>query len=161
MRPCPCGIEKDYTECCGVFIEGQEVPLTPEALMRSRYSAYTQANIDYIARTMKSPAKDRFDPNSAREWAKRIEWLKLEVKTSSIQGTKGFVEFIAYFKEKGKTHTLHEMSEFRLDDNQWYYVDGKSPTIASPTVLRVGRNDQCPCGSGKKYKKCCLLKTNP
>lgn len=23
---------------------------------------------------------------------------------------------------------------------------------------RVGRNDPCPCGSGKKYKKCCLLK---
>ncbi|MGB5441507.1 MAG: SEC-C metal-binding domain-containing protein, partial [Gammaproteobacteria bacterium] len=21
---------------------------------------------------------------------------------------------------------------------------------------RVGRNDPCPCGSGKKYKKCCL-----
>lgn len=25
---------------------------------------------------------------------------------------------------------------------------------------RVGRNDPCPCGSGKKYKKCCLVKTN-
>ncbi len=24
--------------------------------------------------------------------------------------------------------------------------------------LRVGRNDPCPCGSGKKYKKCCMLK---
>ena len=22
----------------------------------------------------------------------------------------------------------------------------------------VGRNDPCPCGSGKKYKKCCMLK---
>jgi len=24
--------------------------------------------------------------------------------------------------------------------------------------VKVGRNDPCPCGSGKKYKKCCLLK---
>jgi len=24
--------------------------------------------------------------------------------------------------------------------------------------MKIGRNDQCPCGSGKKYKKCCLLK---
>ena len=24
--------------------------------------------------------------------------------------------------------------------------------------MKVGRNDPCPCGSGKKYKKCCLLK---
>ena len=23
------------------------------------------------------------------------------------------------------------------------------------TEMRVGRNDPCPCGSGKKYKKCC------
>jgi methionyl aminopeptidase len=26
---------------------------------------------------------------------------------------------------------------------------------------KVGRNDPCPCGSGLKYKKCCLGKTNP
>ena len=25
---------------------------------------------------------------------------------------------------------------------------------------KVGRNDPCPCGSGKKYKKCCLNKTS-
>jgi uncharacterized protein YecA (UPF0149 family) len=23
-------------------------------------------------------------------------------------------------------------------------------------LLEIGRNDPCPCGSGKKYKKCCL-----
>jgi uncharacterized protein YecA (UPF0149 family) len=27
---------------------------------------------------------------------------------------------------------------------------------ASPRSEKVGRNDPCPCGSGKKYKKCCL-----
>jgi len=26
------------------------------------------------------------------------------------------------------------------------------------TSKKVGRNDSCPCGSGKKYKKCCLAK---
>ena len=25
---------------------------------------------------------------------------------------------------------------------------------------KIGRNDPCPCGSGKKYKQCCLLKEN-
>ena len=28
----------------------------------------------------------------------------------------------------------------------------------SPKTVKLGRNDPCPCGSGKKYKKCCLLK---
>jgi uncharacterized protein YecA (UPF0149 family) len=26
------------------------------------------------------------------------------------------------------------------------------------SAAKVGRNDPCPCGSGKKYKKCCLSK---
>lgn len=25
-------------------------------------------------------------------------------------------------------------------------------------LVRIGRNDLCPCGNGKKYKKCCYLK---
>lgn len=24
--------------------------------------------------------------------------------------------------------------------------------------MKIGRNDKCPCGSGKKYKQCCLSK---
>jgi hypothetical protein len=31
--------------------------------------------------------------------------------------------------------------------------------LEEPEKKKVGRNDPCPCGSGKKYKKCCLPKT--
>ncbi|WP_371680590.1 SEC-C metal-binding domain-containing protein [Microvirga sp. KLBC 81] len=31
------------------------------------------------------------------------------------------------------------------------------PVTPKPTFGKVGRNDPCPCGSGKKYKKCCGL----
>jgi len=37
------------------------------------------------------------------------------------------------------------------------------PSVYSPVrrnETRVGRNDPCPCGSGKKYKKCCMVKDN-
>ena len=36
--------------------------------------------------------------------------------------------------------------------------DGSQPKVKKPVVnktAKVGRNDPCPCGSGKKYKKCC------
>ena len=36
--------------------------------------------------------------------------------------------------------------------------ESSAPQIATPVVRdtpKVGRNDPCPCGSGKKYKKCC------
>jgi uncharacterized protein len=32
------------------------------------------------------------------------------------------------------------------------------PKLAEPMTVKVGRNDPCPCGSGQKYKKCCLGK---
>ena len=34
---------------------------------------------------------------------------------------------------------------------------GGQPVVRKPVVktVKVGRNDPCPCGSGKKYKKCC------
>ena len=36
------------------------------------------------------------------------------------------------------------------------FADGKSSVVKKPAVSKkVGRNDPCPCGSGKKYKKCC------
>ena len=32
------------------------------------------------------------------------------------------------------------------------------PDTGEPARHSVGRNEPCPCGSGKKYKKCCLAK---
>ena len=37
-----------------------------------------------------------------------------------------------------------------------YKEQRSSTTIVKPK--KIGRNDPCPCGSGKKYKQCCLLK---
>jgi SEC-C motif-containing protein len=153
---CPCGLNKNYTDCCGAFISGASIPSSPEELMRSRYTAYTQANIDYIVATMKSPAADRFDATTARAWAQQAKWEKLEVISTSAQPPRGFVEFIAYYEENRKRYTLHEASEFHLIDGRWFYIDGKTP--APQPVARThqpGRNDPCHCGSGKKFKKCC------
>ena len=38
--------------------------------------------------------------------------------------------------------------------------DNEPPQKAQPIRVdkKVGRNDPCPCGSGKKYKKCCFGK---
>jgi len=157
MHPCPCGTGKTYIKCCGAFISGFKLPGTPEELMRSRYTAYTQANIDYIADTMKMPASKNFDAKTAYQWAISVIWKKLEIIKSSIDKTQGFVEFIAYFDEQCVKKTIHELSEFHQENGKWYYIDGKSYT-QKPYLSQsqVGRNDLCPCGSGRKYKKCCL-----
>jgi len=43
-----------------------------------------------------------------------------------------------------------------LNDNRPGNVD-KQQTVKR-SQKKVGRNDPCPCGSGKKYKKCCYPK---
>ena len=128
MQTCPCGSKNNYADCCGIFIENRQSPQTPEQLMRSRYTAYTLANIDYILRTMKSPAADGFNPVEARKWAKQVNWLQLNVVKSSTAGNMGEVEFIAYFAMNNKKHTLHELSKFQFENGSWYYVDGKQLT---------------------------------
>lgn len=157
INRCPCGSNNAYLSCCGIYIEQHHLPTTPEQLMRSRYSAYTLANIDYIMKTMQGPAAQNFDPLSAKQWAEQAQWLKLEVLNAHIDSrdsTKGFVEFKAYYFINNLQQCLHEVSEFHLQNGQWYYVDGKT-TKQKTQLTKINRNDPCICGSGKKYKKCC------
>lgn len=147
--PCPCGSNQSYDRCCSRFIENGELPNTPEELMRSRYTAYASANIDYIEKTMCDKAAVGFNAEQAKQWATHSEWLGLTVKQSSMDGDKGFVEFFARHTIGKQAQHIHELSEFHKIDEQWFYVDGEQP--------KIQRNDLCPCGSGKKYKKCCLL----
>lgn len=45
----------------------------------------------------------------------------------------------------------------KVDDVKELLKPESSPQVATkkPEIPKVGRNDPCPCGSGKKYKKCC------
>ncbi len=67
------------------------------------------------------------------------------------------VEFIATFKEKGVTRRHHERSSFLREGDNWYFVDGDMvlPQTQVNEGPKVGRNEPCSCGSGKKFKKCC------
>lgn len=56
----------------------------------------------------------------------------------------GYVSFVARFREHGKSGAIIERSRFLKENGQWYYIDGTRP--------QFGRNDPCPCGSGKKFK---------
>lgn len=151
MNLCPCCSNKPYIDCCSRFIEGGQVPATPEQLMRSRYTAYATNNLVYLQNTMKSPAADHFDKNRKRA---NITWIKLEVLNSSVSGKKGNVEYIAYYNDYDKLQSLHEKSRFRFDEGHWYYIDGE--ILDDQPSAKIGRNSLCPCGSGKKFKKCCL-----
>ena len=158
---CPCGSGQTYAACCEPFHSKSALPETAEKLMRSRYCAYVVGKIDWIAETNDPASKEAFDREASEEWSKKSEWLGLEIVATSkgqANDTQGEVEFKANYKTDGVAHTHHEVSLFHKKGKpaRWYYVDGK--TVVAPVVRsepKVGRNDPCSCGSGKKSKKCC------
>ena len=159
MKTCPCFSEKNYSNCCEPFIKGTAFPATAAEMMRSRYSAYVVKDVDYIGKTNDPEDKDEFDIEAAKEWANTAEWTGLDI-VETIDGEAkdqtGIVEFKAKFKVNGMEHVHHERSNFRKINNKWFFVNGK--VVNTPVVNtspKIGRNDPCSCGSGKKYKKCC------
>ncbi len=122
---CPCGSKLDAANCCAPYLQSAKLPPTPEALMRSRYTAYTQANIAYIQATMCKKAAEGFDAVEAYTWAKSVHWKRLLVVKSTQTGNQGQVEFKAYFEHNHEQQVLHELSQFERIDGKWFYVDGK------------------------------------
>lgn len=158
--PCPCGSDRDYDACCGLHLSGRRAAPTAEALMRSRYTAYTRADIDYLARTHAPETRMAFDPAAARDWAMRSTWRGLKILATSqgdVADSEATVDFVASYEQGGAVREHRERSRFRKTDaGEWYFVDGAAPAqkpAQAPT--KVGRNDLCPCGSGRKFKKCC------
>jgi SEC-C motif-containing protein len=166
MKNCPCGSGRQYSDCCEQYISGKAKAPTAEALMRSRYCAYVEHEIDYIINTCVHRGKDDIDYKSTRDWSEQSTWLGLKiisVEKGGITDTNGTVEFEASYERDGFKDVHHERAKFKKEDTpettQWLYEEG---TVTPRTVVRsgpkTGRNDPCPCGSGKKYKHCCINK---
>lgn len=151
---------KQLEAYCLPFLSGEKVPQTAVEMMASRYIAYATQNIDYLLETHDPKTRAQADRRATEDWARRATWRSLEIVSSEEGGPeddKGQVEFIARYAMDGVEHTHHERSLFRRLEGRWFFIDGEK--VSAPPVRRagakVGRNDPCPCGSGKKYKKCC------
>ena len=128
--------------------------------MRSRYSAYCAGHIDYLVSTTLPKQQPMLDQKGMRDWSAQAEWCGLDVIecTDGLASDDiGYVRFIASYKQAGKQHDHQEHSRFQKIDGRWYYDDGMPTPVETfkRDTPKVGRNDPCPCGSGKKYKKCC------
>jgi SEC-C motif-containing protein len=156
---CPCGTEKEFSKCCEPFLLGKKNPATAEELMRSRYSAFSEGELDYILNTHHADTRSELDIEGVKTWALESDWLGLEIlntEKGAATDTEGKVEFRCLFNYKGKNQSHHELSTFKKEDGKWYFVDGVlRDTTYKRETAKVGRNDPCSCGSNKKYKKCC------
>jgi len=127
--------------------------------MRSRYSAHVLGNTDYLLATLSEDQRTDYDKEEAEESFADTKWLGLDIRKTAQGGEKdekGEVEFVARYRTGTQKVSHHELSFFTREDGRWVFsgceMNPKAPTVR---VQKIGRNDPCPCGSGKKYKKCC------
>ena len=148
LTACPCGDGKTYAECCQPLHLG-EPAATAGRLMRSRYSAYTLGLIDYLVATTLPAQQAQLDRQAIAEWSHNSRWLGLTVEQEDATATRAQVIFTARWADPdGSQHSHRECSDFCKLGERWYFIDPNHP-------LNIGRNDPCPCGSGRKFKQCC------
>ena len=125
--------------------------------MRSRYVASVRGDIDYIARTLAPESRASFDAPAARAWSLGADWRGLKIlatEQGQVGDSLGVVEFVATYRQDGRIVEHRERSRFRRGDlGEWLFVEGTASGGAA--AAKAGRNDPCPCGSGRKFKKCC------
>lgn len=157
---CPCGSGKDFACCCEPIILAAAKAETAEQLMRARYTAYAVHNIDFLYNSAGEMVQAEFDPEASRRWAEGSQWEGLSIlatEKGAAEDDEGVVEFVARYSVNGTIFEHHERSLFQRVDGDWKFIDGElvKPEPIVRESPKVGRNDPCPCGSGKKYKKCC------
>ena len=155
LNPCACFSGQMYGQCCGPFLDRQQLAPTAETLMRSRFSAFQLRDAAYL--------KDTWDPikrPKQLDFSKdERAWSALEVVSTiggQVQDERGVVEFKAKYELGDDTYLFHEISRFSRQNGQWFYLDATFPYHGK--IAHRGewlKNAPCPCGSGKKYKKCC------
>jgi SEC-C motif domain protein len=125
---CPCGSNKPLDECCELIIAGNKDATTAEELMRSRYVAYTQLNINYLMVSHHSKTRPVRERKSIERWAKSVQWTGLVIlgtEKGQENDTLGMVEFRALYIENGTLKQLHERSQFVRERGKWVYTSGE------------------------------------
>jgi SEC-C motif-containing protein len=152
-RECPCRSGATFATCCQPVLHDHRLAATAEILMRSRYTAFTLQNAEYIQASWHSKTRPKtlnFDDHP-------VVWLGLEIhgcQDGSVADSSGTVDFTCSYLENRLLCKLKEVSEFLKEDDLWYYLRGECRVIKE----MIARNSHCPYGSGQKFKRCCLAR---
>jgi SEC-C motif-containing protein len=161
MDPCPCGSARDAAECCLPVIRRERSAATAEELMRSRYTAFVTNDIDWIMDSHHPDTVGEINREEVEQWSAGSEWLGLKIRETEAGGEgddEGMVSFRARYKVGTQQVDHVERAHFERHEGEWKFhsvlEDQPQELVPVGAKSEVGRNDPCPCGSGKKYKKC-------
>jgi len=124
---CPCDSGLLFVNCCEPIISGKRTAVTAVELMRSRYTAFTHANIDYLMHSHSAKTRPIKERKSIEKWAKSVTWMGLTIiqtQAGEASDEVGYVEFKALYLENGQPEQIHEKSLFQRENGKWVYVSG-------------------------------------
>lgn len=118
---------KGWDECIKAFMENDKIPATLVKKLAEKYPNFLDVLNDLYGTQM---ALDEFLEQYKFDYLKN----KIYSPTSVLYASKSFGDLMGFIP------TEEEI---------------KAKEIQAQNGQTIGRNDPCPCGSGKKYKKCC------
>ena len=124
---CPCGSNLSYHKCCEMIINTKKEADTCEELMRSRYTAFTTANVEYLVRSHHTKTRQLWEIRNIKNWAESVQWMELVIlntQAGEVNDKMGYVEFRALYIEEGQLQQIHEKSLFERENRKWVYVSG-------------------------------------
>jgi SEC-C motif domain protein len=134
---CLCHSGAKYKQCCQPYHLATANPEHPEALMRSRYSAFALGEARYLQETLAEEHPDR--QVSPQVFTRAIldgkvarKYLALTIENSRApaggdpnpEGAEGQVLFHARIFERGKDCSFRELSTFVVEGGRWRYRSG-------------------------------------
>ena len=95
---------------------------------------------------------------AAIDWSALPETLKADLDVIALHGTEENSEKLDELSEEEYIASIESIQPAALRLYNYWVENPQQPEAKKPVVngTKVGRNDPCPCGSGKKFKSCCL-----
>lgn len=157
---CPCESHKTLLgkPCCEEIIAGARKAQSATELLRARYTAFATCAMAFITATTHLRVREEFDEAANRKWAESSTFTRLEILETVPDGEfADYVTFEAHFTRNNQRDIHHERARFECLDGEWFFVSSEilKPQTIQYDAAKPGRNQPCPCGSGRKYKKCC------
>ncbi|MFV8201490.1 aromatic amino acid transport family protein, partial [Enterobacter cloacae complex sp.6700005] len=92
------------------------------------------------------------------DWSSLPEALEADLAVIALHGTEENSEKLDALTEEEYMASIESIQPAALRLYNYWVANPQQPEAKKPIVngSKVGRNDPCPCGSGKKFKSCCL-----
>ena len=141
------------------FLMGTLCELWPQEALEDIREAYARNVVD------DSIISQEYVEAAVAEGEERFQLKQAELEPTHLADTVELLRELDYFKPRPERPAAYparppKLDAPRLDSDAAIVVDEELYSANSTTIRnngpRIGRNDPCTCGSGKKYKKCCM-----